>query len=241
MKTGSMCTRGLILLAAFLLMGLVARPASAGEFLIDFETDQDGNPLAAGDLITDQFDDCFIVTGVGNNIGGGAMIFDSSNPTGGDTDLGTPNLLFAGPGVGGGGATNPDPLENILILTEDNDSSDPDDDARGGTITFDFVTDVAIFEVGILDIDNERGGTVTLYDNGAVVQSIGMADLGNNSLQVLDFGGSIGDSLVIIFPSSGAVTSFEFSKQIPEPAGLALCGLAVSGILLRRRRRARRS
>ena len=34
-----------------------------------------------------------------------AMIFDSSNPTGDDDDLGTPNEDFGGPGVGKGRKT----------------------------------------------------------------------------------------------------------------------------------------
>lgn len=66
-----------------------------------------------------------------------AMVFDSSNPSGGDWDLGTPNQNFEtspgvkGPGIGSGGASgvyqNDVPLGNVLIVSEDNDSLDPDD------------------------------------------------------------------------------------------------------------------
>ena len=35
-----------------------------------------------------------------------AWIFDTSNPTGGDNDLGTPNSQYGGPGIGNGGASN---------------------------------------------------------------------------------------------------------------------------------------
>jgi len=39
------------------------------------------------------------------------IIFNSSNPTGGDLDLGTPHQDFGGPGIGVGGANN-QPGEN---------------------------------------------------------------------------------------------------------------------------------
>lgn len=62
---------------------------------------------------------------------GQAMIFDSSNPSGDDWDLGTPNEKFGGPGKGIGGESglykNDKPLGNVVIVSEDEDASDPDD------------------------------------------------------------------------------------------------------------------
>ena len=49
-----------------------------------------------------------------------AMIFDSADPTGGDNDLATVDQ------------------QNILIISEDADSTDPDDNAAGGTLIFHF-------------------------------------------------------------------------------------------------------
>ena len=91
-----------------------------------------------------------------------AMIFDSSSPTGGDDDLGTPNAAFAGPGIGIGGASgtfvNDVPRGNILIISEDLDASDPDDaDEVGANITFDFSScgSATLHQVTILDVDGE--------------------------------------------------------------------------------------
>ena len=50
-----------------------------------------------------------------------AVIFDSNNPTGGDTDLGTPHMDFGGPGDRDGGADGA-PFENNTAL---NNRSDP--------------------------------------------------------------------------------------------------------------------
>jgi len=57
------------------------------------------------------------------------MIFDSSHPSGGDFDLGTPNEYYGGPGkgvAGGPGPTQNDKaLGNVVIVSEDGDSTDP--------------------------------------------------------------------------------------------------------------------
>ena len=95
------------------------------------------------------------VSGAGNSTSGNmAMIFDSANPTGGDTDLATANEGM------------------ILIISEDGDSSDPDDDAQGGTLTFDFATPQFIDNVTLLDIQTNNA-TVDLFDaSGALISSL---------------------------------------------------------------------
>ncbi|NJM97332.1 MAG: hypothetical protein HC800_09285 [Phormidesmis sp. RL_2_1] len=68
---------------------------------IDFETDGTGQALSAGTSIDDEYAALGLTISTPRNAFG-AMIFDSSNPTGGDFDLGTPNQKFGGPGVGDG-------------------------------------------------------------------------------------------------------------------------------------------
>ncbi len=104
---------------------------------IDFD---EGN-LPAGTVITDQFEGLTISTPQEF----GVMIFDTNNPTGGDDDLGA--------GIG-----------NALIISEDGDSSDPDDNAAGGTISIEFDELVAVTGIGLLDID-EEGGTIDFFDD----------------------------------------------------------------------------
>ena len=105
-----------------------------------------------------------------------AMIFDSSNPTGEDPDLGTPNEDFGGPGVGvagkqGSPVENKFPRGNVVIISEDDNSSDPDDHVWGGTLLFTFDVPVDLKEVGLLD--NEEGTIFTAHlASGATVQKI---------------------------------------------------------------------
>ncbi len=79
-----------------------------------------------------------------------AMLFDAdqtSPASGGDDDL-----------LGGDG--------NVLIISEDNDRSDPDDAAQGGVINFRFSGAV---DLGSLDvIDNEEGGRIVAFDGQGV-------------------------------------------------------------------------
>lgn len=81
------------------------------------------------------------------------MVFDTENPTGGDYDLATSNL------------------GNVLILSEDGDSHDPDDNAGGGTFVFDFDEPSEVINFVALDV--EEGGTVRLYNEaGDLIKTV---------------------------------------------------------------------
>lgn len=131
--------------------------------ILDTVLDFEG--LNAGAIVTNQFAE---EKGVSVTCSGHAcMIFDSSNPTGGDSDLGSPNADCAGggPGVGRGGKVgepgeNCDPLGKILILSEDGDATDPDDDEDGGTMTFAFTECVEL--VSMSTLDNQGTETITV-------------------------------------------------------------------------------
>jgi len=213
---------------------------------IDFSTDGEGNTLSAGDIVDDEFASLGIHVTTHDPVRHPAMIFDSSSPTGGDPDLGAPNRDFGGPGIGSGGGLgapgeNAFPLGNLLIISEDGDTGDPDDNAAGGTLVFTFDFGLRVGRIGLLDIDgNEGGATVTAYDQlGNVIASVPSAPLGNNSFQLIDLGVEDVGRLEIGFPSSGGVASVEVSHS-PEPATLALVGAGLAGgALIRRRRRKR--
>jgi CshA-type fibril repeat protein len=108
----------------------------------------DFNDLSSGDLVSNQYDGLTISSTSGANP---AMIFDTDNPTGGDEDLATDNL------------------GNVLILSEDGDSSDPDDNQGGGTLVFEFDGPVTVDSLTFLDND-EGPAIIEFYDaDGNVV------------------------------------------------------------------------
>ncbi len=133
-----------------------------------------------------------------------AMAFDSSNPTGGDVDLGTPNQQFGGPGVSsdtpdGNEPSNDTPLGIILINSEDLDSGDPDDSfVAGSKHVFDFTTygtgTVTLFGFDMIDLEGPGAGgdlatEVILYDSGdgVLLQQV-IPHLGDNTKQFVDLG-----------------------------------------------------
>ena len=203
---------------------------------IDFETDATGLiPLVPGEII-DGTNQPWAIEGIwlstDKPLSQPLMIFDTSFPTGGDTDLGTPNELFTippdfivpGPGVGDQGDSNQIPRGQVLIISEDGDSSDPDDDAiDGGLISFVFDPPVELTEIRVLDIDeNEAGGTATAYDAlGNVILTRPLLPLGDNSFQVVQFLRKDVSALEIHFVSSAALTAVIFCEDIcilpPEP------------------------
>lgn len=152
-----------------------------------------------------------------------AMVFDSSNPTGGDFDIGTPNEIYNGPGIGNGGASNDTALNNVLILSEDLDSNDPDDIFEiGASFFFDFSANnnVTLNSFDILDIEESSHPTVVaLYDiNSNIIFSSEIAAGGDNSKTTVDLENTTNVAFMeIIMNSSGAIDNIALQLEINEP------------------------
>jgi glycerophosphoryl diester phosphodiesterase len=144
----------------------------------------EGADLVVGTVITDQFADMGLTVS-GNGLD--AMIFDTANCTGGDTDL------------------SHDELGNVLILSEDGDSSDPDDNAGGGTFSFTWADLVTVDALKFLDIE-ENGGAITLY--GPDAGMLGMFEipgLADNSLQTVEIDVAGVRQMDVTLAGSGAI------------------------------------
>jgi hypothetical protein len=183
---------------------------------LDFETDTAGAALVAGQIIDTEWAAWGVHVTTSSASSHPAMIFNTASPTGGDSDLGTANQAFGGPGVGAGGGgsmpgSNSVPLSKVLIVAETTNSANPDDSANGGTIIFTFDYAVRVDDVGILDIDDSSAaGTIKAYSdaNGATLIATGkMLGLGDNSVQTVGVNASSVRRLEITFPASGAMAS----------------------------------
>lgn len=170
---------------------------------IDFEG------FAAGTVIDDELS-AFGITVFGDRNGSNpsvndAMIFDADDgppATGGDDDL-----------LGGDG--------NVLIVSEDNDSGDPDDAAQGGTLTFEFDEPRDLLSIDIVDAF-EGGFIITAFDGGGIqigqVSNPGGGADAQVETVLLNFIGV--SELVVEFVESGAVDNLiideplEFEKDI---------------------------
>lgn len=116
-----------------------------------------------------------------------AMIFNSTVPTAGDFDLGSPNntCIVPGAGVGLGGelgqpGENCIDLSHILIISDDANSAVPKAKPTGGQFIFDFCAPVIFKEMHFLNAATD-GDTVVLYDtNGVPIDSLLIPNVGVN-------------------------------------------------------------
>ncbi|MDT0683954.1 Hint domain-containing protein [Roseicyclus sp. F158] len=141
--------------------------------------------LHKGDLVSNQYEEYGVrISSADPNHP--PMIFDTAHPTGGDYDLGT---HYQG---------------KALILSEDGDSSDPDDNAGGGTIALDFASpsEVNSFRV----IDTEEGGTVKFFAaDGSLIRSAELPHTGNGGICEVNFGVEDVSRMEITLNGSGAI------------------------------------
>jgi hypothetical protein len=168
--------------------------------VIDFEG------LSSGDVIDEQFDGVTISAQRDGDLDSSendAMIFDTDNTTGGDSDL-----SFNGVG-------------NAFIISEDNDSSDADDNAGGGTLTFDFDVPSEVLSINVLDVE-ETGGTIDLFDiDGGLINTIDIPAAGDNSQQELIINADNVSTLNVNLVGSGAVDDLAYVSPEDEVEGKA--------------------
>ena len=174
----------------------------------------DEHNLAAGTIVTDQF------YGVefSSSSEFGLMLFDTNNITGEDFDLESTNL------------------GNVLIISEDGDSADPDDNATGGTINVEFEDLVSVNSIGLLDID-QPGSSITLYDkNDRPIETVEIDSLDDNSFQEIIFDLDNVASLDINLIGTGAVTGIDYSTARADSYNSAdldsLIGTSTAGVNL---------
>ena len=137
------------------------------------------------------------------------MIFDSSSPTGGDFDLGSPHQAFGGPGIGKFGKVGPfkntQAHGNVLTISEDGNSTEPDD--SGGTLEFQFDPPVGIESVGLLD--NEEGATFEIQTSSGSNSTLTAATGGNGSFMRLNISTPSVAKLIVDLKGSTAITDIQ--------------------------------
>lgn len=211
---------------------------AAHAVVIDFES------LSAGTIVDDEFAPLVTFSTVSNGSNNHAVVFDSANPTGNDSDLGAP---FSD-GAGAGGPLSPG---KILIISDDKNGincnattcTPPDDEAAGGAITMDFSQEVTFNGFNVFDVsDGGASFTARFYDlNDALITTISSANgIGDNEYQAfsnLDITGVF--KAVLQFRGSGAVDDLDFTV-VPVPGALLLMltGLGLGGFASRKRKTA---
>src|SRR3989344_948240 len=174
---------------------------------INFDKDAQNNDILKGQTIDTEYNSLGITVSAHNNNANHpqiAITFDSSNPSGGingdqiaDVDLGTPNIMFGGPGLSETGdnkeASNDTALHNLLIIPDNNVNTtpadgyidDPNDEPSGGIFSFVFTKPYAFHSVQFIDLDYSAGNVSGYLDTAGNIQefSLNAPKKGGNSVQ----------------------------------------------------------
>lgn len=164
----------------------------------------DFNAFAAGTVIDDEYLASDGVTVSATGPVSQAMIFDSNNPTGGDEDLAS------------------DTLDGLLIISEDGDGDDPDDNASGGSIFFDFEDIVRIKSLTFKDIEETSGeGTRMIFydDDGNVIDNQFVDPTGDNGERTVGIFVEGVSRMEVRFEGSGAIDNLVFDDGQPQDDG----------------------
>lgn len=190
-----------------------------------------------------------------------AVVFDTENPTGGDTDLEQPFQQLANPSLGFGSGLGPlgtqDP-GRIIIIQEHNSgtcdgtscSSADDEGARpAGIITLVFTDAVTVTGTDFFDIEEAENGST---DNNAVLffdAAVGGTELidtisgsvlhtpftgGDNTWDRLVYNVEGVRRIEIHMGGSGGIDNITI--RVPEPGTLALFAFGLAGLGFMRRR-----
>ncbi|RMF40490.1 MAG: hypothetical protein D6754_03010, partial [Alphaproteobacteria bacterium] len=176
--------------------------------------DFDGAGLSAGTIVSDQIGGVTIRAERAGHAGeNAAMIFDADNPTGGDWDL-------SQPGEG-----------NVLIITEDFDSSDPDDNAGGGTFFFDFDSASTVTSLTFLDTE-EPSPQIRFYDqSGNLISTLTGPTTANGGMATMNFNVANVARMEIDLQGSGAIAgmAFDQSTTVVTASDTAFVDVVING------------
>ena len=187
--------------------------------IVTFESFTAGQPV---DMIT--FDDgtTATVTTVSNRAGGSnqAGVFDTDNPTGNDSDLGAPFTSASG-----GPILSPGNI--LIILGPGSGPGTPDDDAMGGTITFEFSRPVDLLAFDYFDTEAAQDdGLVVTTDTGG---NSGVLTAGDNEYDTFSAPFLGITTATFAFGGSGGIDNLQIAP-IPVPAAVPLL-LSALGML----------
>ena len=124
----------------------------------------------------------------------------------------------------GYGLNNDSPLGRVLVIAENvtdsgNDGvvDDPDDDAMGGRLVFNFDYDVRFVSGTVLDVDLSEAAAFEVFDGGGLLLgSYPLSSLGDNSVETVTANDAIGGvrRIDLVMSGSGALAELRFC---PDP------------------------
>lgn len=159
---------------------------------------------------------------------GKARIFDTSFTSSQDPDLNSPNenCPTPGSGVGAGGALgepgancNPKGEGNLLIIQkESSDTTKPNDNKYGGTLSFLFDKPTEVLKIGLMDLEADSSAYLEIYQDGQSPVKQDIVGLGNNSIQVETVAKKNVKRVALNVPSSFGIRFIELCHANDTPS-----------------------
>ena len=239
----------LCILSACAILSATTSSAFAAPILLDFEG------FAAGQVIDSEYAGLGVsITTISNGANNHGVIFDSRQLNAGEDDA---DLVGPFDDENTVGHDNFEP-GNILIISDDDgrincdgiSCTPADDEALGGSITFDFDSsfDISMTSIDIFDINPaEQAADVSFFDNaGLVIATIILGNTGaDNTYRTIDLTGITGvRRMVVNLYGSGAIDNLRFDavpNPLPGAIPLMLTGLVAGGISLRRKKKSEKA
>jgi hypothetical protein len=215
-----------------------AATLAPGSIVLNFEVDADGDPIAHGQIIDNEYAAWGITIAVQHPSNASLDFGIALN-----TQISKEADMRTSPGFGAYHPTNNKFLGNVLIsprngIDANNDGiidvPDTAFERPNGTFTFTLREAWLSGSVTILDAE-EAGGYIHAFLNGSLTGAVSIPAVGDNSVIVLDLPQGPFNELVIRLGGSGGLDNLTLNP-IPEPGAAAL--LAGAGLLAARRRRA---
>ncbi|MEO0731255.1 MAG: SdrD B-like domain-containing protein [Bacteroidota bacterium] len=156
-------------------------------FIIDFETDENSNPLVAGavDIFNDQpYANVFgngdgLTFSTNNQSTNPLNLYDTDGTGGNDADL---EFNGAGTNMWTAGNIITEMIGNVLIINADTDIADPNDFAGGGEIIVDSDLPLGRFAFEMVDLDLPVQGNVTFTNTAlGTSETVNFADFEQGS------------------------------------------------------------
>ena len=195
--------------------------------VLDLSTDGDGGQLRAGDTITDQFVKYGLTISTHDPSSHPARIVDSNTPSAANSNLGTPNQDFGGPGVGYGGRRNQTdendvssaaerigkndmPLGKVLVVADCLASDDPSDELAQFVVNW--VSPVQVRRVRIENSPSGGGEIVAWGRDGTVINRYTVGEPGaDDGASVVEIDDEEVSRMDVTLPSDAARAAVEYS------------------------------
>lgn len=100
----------------------------------------------------------------------------------------------------------------VLIIQQGGRGGEPSDNARGGTLRFDFEKPVFFSDIGLMDIDEKDQGLIFTSSDGSR-KLFTYKGFGDNGVQRVIANQYDVIKLEVVFPGSGAITEINFCPE----------------------------